>query len=100
MTLYSFYFFVFHFFFLLFGFLLINFDICTYFITRIFIKTPTIYTFRLSTIFLVVRTSENTQYNGHVDNQNTKEEEVYHDLCAIQRASRSQVFFVFSFFII
>lgn len=37
-------------------------------------------------------TSDNAHCNGHVDEQNTKEEEVYQDLCAIQRASRSQVF--------
>lgn len=29
--------------------------------------------------------------NGHVDEHDTKEEEVYQDLCSIQRASRPQV---------
>ncbi|XP_055301018.1 protein vav isoform X2 [Sitodiplosis mosellana] len=36
-------------------------------------------------------TTENAHCNGHADDQNTKEEEVYHDLCAIQRASRPQL---------
>lgn len=40
-----------------------------------------------------IRTTENAHCNGHADDRNTKEEEVYHDLCAIQRASRPQVFF-------
>lgn len=35
--------------------------------------------------------AENVFCNGHVDDQNTKEEEVYQDLCAIQRASRPQL---------
>lgn len=38
-------------------------------------------------------TKENAHCNGHTDDQNTKEEEVYHDLCAIHRATRSQVLF-------
>lgn len=38
------------------------------------------------------RTSENGHCNGHVDDQNTKEEEVYQDLLHIQKASRPQVF--------
>lgn len=37
------------------------------------------------------RSTENAHCNGHVDDQTTKEEEVYQDLCAIQRASRPQV---------
>lgn len=44
-------------------------------------------------------TSESGHCNGHVDDQNTKEEEVYQDLLHIQRASRPQVFsFYFPFF--
>lgn len=37
------------------------------------------------------RTTDNTQMNGHVDEQDTKEEEVYQDLCSIQWATRPQV---------
>lgn len=42
-------------------------------------------------------TSENGHCNGHVDDQNTKEEEVYQDLLHIQRASLLQVFCFFYF---
>lgn len=44
-------------------------------------------------IHLRSSTKENAHCNGHTDDQNTKEEEVYHDLCAIHRATRSQVLF-------
>lgn len=33
--------------------------------------------------------------NGHVDEHDTKEEEVYQDLCSIQWASRPQVCVIF-----
>ncbi|XP_075158340.1 vav guanine nucleotide exchange factor [Haematobia irritans] len=37
-------------------------------------------------------TTDNAACNGHVDEHiNTKEEEVYQDLCALQRSSRSQI---------
>uniref|UniRef100_A0A1B0FIB5 Protein vav n=1 Tax=Glossina morsitans morsitans TaxID=37546 RepID=A0A1B0FIB5_GLOMM len=37
-------------------------------------------------------TNDNVACNGHVDEHiNTKEEEVYQDLCALQRTSRSQI---------
>ncbi|KAL9881636.1 protein vav isoform X2 [Glossina fuscipes] len=37
-------------------------------------------------------TNDNVECNGHVDEHiNTKEEEVYQDLCALQRTSRSQI---------
>ncbi|XP_073830138.1 vav guanine nucleotide exchange factor isoform X2 [Musca autumnalis] len=37
-------------------------------------------------------TTDNNACNGHVDEHiNTKEEEVYQDLCALQRTSRSQI---------
>uniref|UniRef100_A0A1I8NW27 Protein vav n=1 Tax=Stomoxys calcitrans TaxID=35570 RepID=A0A1I8NW27_STOCA len=37
-------------------------------------------------------TNDNNACNGHVDEHiNTKEEEVYQDLCALQRSSRSQI---------
>ncbi|KAG4079230.1 hypothetical protein HA402_006953 [Bradysia odoriphaga] len=36
-------------------------------------------------------TTDSTQMNGHVDEQDTKEEEVYQDLCSIQWASRPQL---------
>lgn len=44
-------------------------------------------------VLLIVqnRTSDNAHLNGHVeDDHDTKEEEVYQDLCSIQRASRPQ----------
>lgn len=41
------------------------------------------------------RTTDNAQCNGHVDEHDTKEEEVYQDLCSIQRASRPQVGFCY-----
>lgn len=42
--------------------------------------------------------TENAHCNGHADDRNDKQEAVYHDLCAIHRASRTQVFLVFIFF--
>lgn len=39
-------------------------------------------------------TTDNNACNGRVDEHiNTKEEEVYQDLCALQRTSRSQVLY-------
>lgn len=43
-------------------------------------------------------TSDNA-HNGHVDEHDTKEEEVYQDLCSIQRASRPQVLFILFLFL-
>ncbi|XP_055374758.1 protein vav isoform X3 [Condylostylus longicornis] len=36
-------------------------------------------------------TSDHSHVNGHAEDLDTKEEEVYQDLCAIQRASRNQL---------
>lgn len=46
----------------------------------------------------VYSATENAHCNGHADDRNDKQEAVYHDLCAIHRASRTQVFLVFIFF--
>lgn len=54
-------------------------------------------TFLISVGSINSSTKENAQCNGHADARNTKEEEVYHDLCAIHRASHSQVFFKTNF---
>lgn len=54
-------------------------------------------TFLISVGSINSSTKENPQCNGHADARNTKEEEVYHDLCAIHRASHSQVFFKTNF---
>lgn len=59
---------------------------------------PIHYVYLINRVESNVRTTEKARYNGHMDDQNIKEEEVYHDLCVIQRASRPQVFLI-TFFV-